>query len=528
MTQTACVVDHGPKGITFLVDDVEPAPDLLPEAPAVDVFQEALGGTPLMEFSHTAARVVANGVAPVHALVHAVSVAFAQHRPLVLGPDEIWITIAQGFAQHVNNNAEALRRRFVEFEGKKKLVIETPVSLPMWLAAEEWTQMIRDHVGKTVFDLLVCDFSTTSPIARTASLVVMMDAFKKYFDFVLRVICGIPRVTLLGTPEDWKEIRRRVAAMAEYDLAWWTTRLEAVCDGLVETAEGRPDLDFWKQIYSPLEDYGGELITGWIANLFPYLRESVSEQCTVRNEFVQWPLPAKAGRSKTHPLSCRQLPTGISMAPFRFVDAGKAGVVKKQARELVAGFIGVTQEPATGALRPEIGWALREGERFPMILSDLAAAGEGMNGPVDWGAVGGRKTWPIEIPADLIQILDVFDGGLIFPGARRHLRMLPYASWKRVGPVFGTVTLFASLSDGRYVGYQPARDVFVIDGWDVVVMPRNRNVEAEEEMAVGEARVIARSIRELFERLYDAEGECYFDEPEFTVPPHQSRVVPGG
>jgi hypothetical protein len=525
MPQTASVVEQGPKGITFLVDDVVPAAAPLPEAPAVGVFQEALGGTPLVEFSHSAARVVSNGDDPVHAFVWAVSLAFAEHRPLVLGPDEIWITIAQGFAQHVNNNAEALRGRLVEFEGKKKLVIETRDPLPTWLAAEEWTQMVRDHVGKAVYDLLVCDFSTTTPIARTASLVVMMDAFKRYFDYGITFICGIPRVTLLGTPDDWKEIHRRVAAMAQYDLAWWTRRLEPICDGLVATAEGKPGLDFWQQIYSPLYDYGAHLITGWIANLFPYLRESVSEQCTVRNEFVQWPRRSKGGLSKTHPVSYGQLPTGISMAPFRCEDASGEGAVRKDAWELVAGFIGVTQDRATGALRPEIGWGVREGDRFPMILSDLAASGK-TNGPVDWSAVC-REREPLEMPADLIQVLDVFDGGTLFPGTRRRTRMLRYASWKRVGHGFECVTLFASLSDGRRVGYQPARAVLPLYGWDVVVVPRKWSVEAKEEIAVGGARVIARSVRELFEMLYDAEGEWYFDEPEFTAPPRQARVAPG-
>ena len=185
----------------------------------------------------------------------------------------------------------------------------------------------------------------------------------------------------------------------------------------------------------------------------------------------------------------------------------------------MAGFIGVTQDPATGALRPEIGWGMREGDRFAMILSDLAA-GKGMNGPVDWRQKRGRHDGHIEMPADLIQVLDVFDGGLLFPRARRPLRMLPYASWKHAGRgPFEDVILFASLSDGRHLGYRQARDASITDGWDVVVTPRNWNVETEKEMAVGGVRVIARSIRELFERLYDAEGECYFDEPDFTVAP---------
>ncbi len=50
-------------------------------------------------------------------LVAALHVAFSKHLPVELSPDIIWITIAQGFAQHVTNNAEKLRNHFVAHEG---------------------------------------------------------------------------------------------------------------------------------------------------------------------------------------------------------------------------------------------------------------------------------------------------------------------------------------------------------------------------------------------------------------------------
>jgi hypothetical protein len=51
-----------------------------------------------------------------------VSQAFAEHRPLVLTPDCVWLTIEQGFAHHVAENAETLRPRLVRHEGKQELV----------------------------------------------------------------------------------------------------------------------------------------------------------------------------------------------------------------------------------------------------------------------------------------------------------------------------------------------------------------------------------------------------------------------
>jgi hypothetical protein len=175
-----------------------------------------------------------------------------------------------------------------------------------------------------------------------------------------------------------------------------------------------------------------------------------------------------------------------------------------------------------------------------MILSNLAA-GKGMEGPVDWRMRRMGRMDILGLPADLIQVLDVFDGGLLFPQARRRLRMLRLASWKEAASSAGDredVILFASLSDGRHLGYRRGWDpndwhsgawneqAWDPEAWDVVITPRNGNAETDKEAPAGGVRVIARSIRELFERLYDAEGECYFDEPDFTVAPRQSRTAP--
>src|SRR5215472_9132937 len=69
----------------------------------------------------------------------------------------------------------------------------------------EFSQQIAAYVGK-LRDLVVADFSTTGPIARAASEVVLMDAFQPYFQYEWSIGCGIPSITLLGTPDDWIQL----------------------------------------------------------------------------------------------------------------------------------------------------------------------------------------------------------------------------------------------------------------------------------------------------------------------------------
>lgn len=106
-----------PHSISFAVDAVTPAAELL----------RAINITPLLEsrvdhkclaLSAPALPIVA---AKHHPLIEAVGIAYAQHLPLTLSPDDIWLTIAQGFAHHIALNAETFRHRLVRHEGKQPL-----------------------------------------------------------------------------------------------------------------------------------------------------------------------------------------------------------------------------------------------------------------------------------------------------------------------------------------------------------------------------------------------------------------------
>ena len=58
-----------------------------------------------------------------HALLTSMCYSFYDHVPLRLTPDALWITLARGFALHVNENAEELRSKFVSHSGQKKLTV---------------------------------------------------------------------------------------------------------------------------------------------------------------------------------------------------------------------------------------------------------------------------------------------------------------------------------------------------------------------------------------------------------------------
>jgi hypothetical protein len=102
--------------------------------------------------------------------------AFANHHPLILGPDDVWGTITYGFARHVEENAEALREHFVQHEGKKVLVAKANGLVLGHTRPEQWerdifpqfSRQIKEHIGGETHRMIAGGFSTTTATQQAA------------------------------------------------------------------------------------------------------------------------------------------------------------------------------------------------------------------------------------------------------------------------------------------------------------------------------------------------------------------------
>ena len=162
--------------------------------------------------------------------------AWRQHRPVVLTPDAVWMVISQGFSYYVNKHPEEMSSLLVNHEGKKELRIRTYDEL--FSSQADWQSLIAQFTAEidkyTVNDIattLVADFSTTGINERIASEVTLMDVVKPYFNYtVIYGICGIPSITLTGTPEDWRKVKQKTLALNAFGLDWWVNDLEPILD----------------------------------------------------------------------------------------------------------------------------------------------------------------------------------------------------------------------------------------------------------------------------------------------------------
>lgn len=348
---------------TFDVADVTPASEPLPVIPYYQAASEFLGGQ-VEACSQSHGQLVAD--VRIHPLLAALHLAFATHRPICLSPDMVWLTLTQGLAYHINSNAEQLRHHFIRHKSKVNIVVRRDDFIkgfpenPWQEVFGEFSAAIHDHIGDA-YDLIVADFSTTGAVERAASEIVLLDAMQAYFSYELVSVCGIPTITLEGTPADWHAIARRVGEFSHYGLDWWVAALEPLLEQFVAAASGKIDREFWDSIYKWHGSEGSgdsPFVSGWILKFFPYLSPT-----------TKWEPDSLGGSAANYcrnPWMDRPLSFGNGPAPDRFPHLPARAPFRWNCRqmsyhmEFVGGLIGIRQDASTLCLCPEIGWVVWE------------------------------------------------------------------------------------------------------------------------------------------------------------------------
>mmetsp|Transcript_11072 Transcript_11072/g.20128 ORF Transcript_11072/g.20128 Transcript_11072/m.20128 type:complete len:419 (+) Transcript_11072:42-1298(+) len=209
-------------------------------------------------------------------LVSTVMHSYNRHHELELRPDDIWQAILTQLSFYVNGNAEALRDRFVDFEGKKTLVLQTGGTLFTADFGRVASVMVDTQIAANIKDpdlvkWLILSFTTTKENDRIVAAVTVMATMQAYFKYVMRMDCGIPKVTLLGTVEDWQQLRAKIDRLPEFDLqdklmTKWHKLLSPVLDELVRSSEGHPDVIFWDRIVNHIGGGSGpSFLSGWVS-----------------------------------------------------------------------------------------------------------------------------------------------------------------------------------------------------------------------------------------------------------------------
>jgi hypothetical protein len=288
----------------------------------------------------------------VNTFAQIVHTAFSMHHPLRITPDAIWFCLSQSFANHINQNAKTLQNKIVSFEGKKEIEIFRDQFVKGnpnndWQGCfPEFSSQIKSHIGDELHSSIVANFSTTGPVERAVSEIVLMDSMQSFFDYVVHTRCGIPSFYITGTKSDWSAMRQKIPAWSKIDptLADWVKALDQILSEFESAFDGKTNDLFWDSIYKYHSGSGGASCSGWINNLFLYIQ-------TKKGHLVKHNPASQPWDSKTRgSVKPNQFPGGFSMAPFTWKYLGAQFPMA-----FVGGIVGATQD-ADLTLTPTFSW----------------------------------------------------------------------------------------------------------------------------------------------------------------------------
>ena len=211
-------------------------------------------------------------------------------------------------------------------------------------AINELILMGKPYIKKDAYQQLTGNFSTTGPLEKTVHQITLLETLKGFFNYEIDGAgCGLPRIIIKGTLEDWENVRAKSDYIAQYELEWWTARLNVILDQIIAAKKGQFDISFWRNMikYRESEEYGDPShVTGWILDFYPY---DISGKRSAFKEIDY----------------ASFLLSELTQVPFVFTDQQ---LNLRMDMKLVAGFVGATQNKKDYSITPQLGWFVVSGK----------------------------------------------------------------------------------------------------------------------------------------------------------------------
>ena len=304
-------------------------------------------------------------------LIYGLAFAYNNHFPINVSPDMIWILILQGYSRFIDKYSELVREKYVNFEGKKTIFLNLFGKTIDMATEEDWsrllyecTEKISDFVGKETILNLQSDFTTTNETTLLVSQTSIMSAMKNYFVYKgICGSCGISKIILEGTLEDWEKIKTKLNYLSKIGLNWWTKHLIPIIDNIIKTKKYYQKnmilndelIHFWKnmiKIKDKYDVYVPDVFNGWIVKFIPNLNE---EHPSLYEEMDE-----------------REVPDQIISCPLKIIEDSSNGFKVVYECAIASGFYGMIQDKKTLTVKPVIGYAIvaEKKETTPMSKED--------------------------------------------------------------------------------------------------------------------------------------------------------------
>jgi len=317
-----------------------------------------------------------------HPFLEAAHHAFADHRPLALSPDMIWQLLCQMVADEVHADPKKFRKVFADHQhGRRSLEVRRDHFI-LGDKGNHWPGVfaeLEQRVVSTVPGSPAADFahafSTSTATEIAARQVVLLKAASPYYNYQLGTLCGIPRIELHGTADDWKWIRGKVADLRQFHMERRVKALAPVLDEFVAATEGKANPAFWKSYYKYASESGSSYVSGWINVFFVGEKDELLD--VVLAPGFSWAAPP----SQNGPFGAKNLPLALTTGSYKTKGAVDVDFIWKYLDQTIpmrwhAGFMGVSQDRKSMTLKPMIAWQVLRAK----ISSEAKVAAEYLGG----------------------------------------------------------------------------------------------------------------------------------------------------
>jgi len=284
---------------------------------------------------------------------------YNSHHNVTIRPDDVWIAILTQFSRYVETNAEELRNKFVNFGGKKKVFVSMPSLMTAdygLIAKDLVTEISKNIVDPNIRNWLIPNFSTTTPNDIIVGSIIMMASMQKYFDCYGCICCGIPQVTMMGTTEDWIEVKNRANELLKYDnkakhMSIWHKLLDPILDNFIKSRKGNPDVEWWNKICSHHSGGSGpSYMSGWLTS-FCVFSESGRWLATNFSIFTENQSTTTTTTSPWPVVETTDIPSGYVFVPLKIDDDGMI-----HDSIMVSGHLGHRISTDLYTLQPAVSW----------------------------------------------------------------------------------------------------------------------------------------------------------------------------
>ncbi|KAN0042004.1 hypothetical protein ACTFIV_004560 [Dictyostelium citrinum] len=290
--------------------------------------------------------------------------AYSYHYGLSIKPDDIWIAILVQFSLYLNANSEKLRSKIVDFEGKEKLEVFGGGTL-MTANYEHLTNLMTKQIEKNIKDPSIREwankpFSTSTPNDTMAASIALMASLKSFFEYKILLRCGLPEVTILGTFNDWNDIKNRIEKLKEFDfdgnpagncMESWTKLLHPIIDNIIDSVNGKADPLWWNRIVNVVGGGSGpSFLSGWITAFCVFNNDGKwvadnkqrFDRSIGKDRVTEWTF-----------VDTNEIPKGFLSVPVLIDDNGK-----EYDTEFFSGHMSISTSNDSKTIHPNIDWCI--------------------------------------------------------------------------------------------------------------------------------------------------------------------------